>query len=522
MTVTTRVLVAARLSRINNGEQGRIDRDDADARAWAESRSDVEIVAVSEDAGVSGATSPFKRPSLGHWLTDPGALAQYDEIVASSIDRLGRSARDLQELRHWAEDNGKTIRILTPELVWPLPEGVAGATGRIIWEVLGALSQIERELIKERYANQRNALLDKGAFVGKPPWGYIVVGDKFNKSLEPDPALKPYLRGMVERAMHGDTYLSICRWLDGEGVPSASGEPWSPSSVASVLHNPALMGRRREGGKLVMKFDSLLSAPEFAALQQEFDQRPSKRGPVAADTAMLTGIIVCEKCGGPMYHHNSKTKRKDGTYSVYRSYRCKGADQAPSRCGNSIRAEDLEDWANAWFTSDGAFARTEIVEIVTERGDDHADEILEIELDLRDLDFDAPDFAERQAALLSERAGLRSLPSEPSQVIEHPTGQTVGDVWVSLDDQQRRRFLLAGGIKVCVRSNAELRKAAGYRQNPEGPAGLMLRQRMVIPRPESWGEPVEREAIYVTGDPSRIEGALASLTAGLPAYKSLT
>ena len=64
----TRVLVAARLSRVTNAEQGRIERDDAEAEAWANAQRDVEVVAVSTDAGVSGATSPFDRPSLGPWL----------------------------------------------------------------------------------------------------------------------------------------------------------------------------------------------------------------------------------------------------------------------------------------------------------------------------------------------------------------------------------------------------------------------------------------------------------------------
>ena len=120
---------------------------------------------------------------------------------------------------------------------------------------------------------------------------------------------------------------------------------------------------------------------------------------------MLTGILVCEKCGYPMYRHHSKTKRKDGTFSVYSVYRCKGADTSPSRCGNAIPLGYIEEWVNAWFTKNGTFARTEIVETITVPGDDHALDIAEIETDLRDLDFDAPDFAEQQKILLSSGRG---------------------------------------------------------------------------------------------------------------------
>ena len=86
---------------------------------------------------------------------------------------------------------------------------------------------------------------------------------------------------------------------------------------------------------------------------------------------------------------------------------------------------------------EGAVRRTEIVETITVSGNNHAEDIAEIESDIYDLDFDAPDYSQRHATLLSERARLRSLPTEPAQVIEHPTGRTVGDVWASLDDPQR-------------------------------------------------------------------------------------
>ena len=86
---STRVLVAARLSRVTDQGQSRIERDDEAAEKWATGREGCTIVAVSKDAGVSGGTSPWKRPQLGPWLTDPALIARYDEIVASSIDRLG-------------------------------------------------------------------------------------------------------------------------------------------------------------------------------------------------------------------------------------------------------------------------------------------------------------------------------------------------------------------------------------------------------------------------------------------------
>lgn len=516
----TRVVVAARLSRVQNGEQGRIERDDALAQRWAEGRGDVEIVAVSQDAGVSGAISPFDRPSLGPWLTKPALRAQYDEIVASTLDRLGRNARDLQDLRKWADKHGKSLRLLNPELTYPTPEGTAGIPHKMMWELLGVLAEAELEATRERYAAARKHLIDNGSFVGKPPWGFQVVGGSYNKSLAPDPALVPYLKRMIFLAMQGDTYINIARYLESEGAPTTSGGKWTPTSVRNILVNPALMGRRYENGNVVAKFDSLLSPTQFAALQDEIANRPGKRGPTGPDTAMLRGIAFCEKCGGPMYRHNSKSKRKDGTFSLYTVYRCKGPDTSPSRCGNAIPLKELESFVHQWFTEDGAFAGTEIMETVVTPGDDHADAIAEIDQDIRELHPGDPDYLERVTTLHGERSCLMSLPSEPATVEERPTGRTVGDVWSSITDEQRRRFMLSAEMKVYCYSNSTVRaQGDGRRQNtaagPVPAAGpMMLRNRMVIPRGADWGEPTEREIIYVTGDPSRIQGALANLLDG--------
>jgi site-specific DNA recombinase len=535
----TRVVVAARLSRVQNGEAGRIDRDDIEAQRWAEARGDVEIVGISEDAGVSGSVSPFDRPALKPWLDEKGPLIHsYDEVVASTLDRLGRSAGDLQDLRKWADRNGKTLRVLKPDLTWPAPDGTAGIPSKIMWELLGILAEAELEATKERYAAARADLIGRGSFVGKPPWGYVIVGDKFHKSLAPHPKLAPYLRKMAVLATRGDTYIDIARWLDSQAVPARNGGKWAPTSVRNVLMNPALMGRRYENGEVVAKFDSILTASQFATLQTAIGNRPGKRGPSGDDTAMLRNIIFCEKCEGPMYRHHTKTKRKDGTHSLYTVYRCNGTDTARSKCANAIRLADAEAFVNAWFTEDGAFADVEIVETVPVPGNDHSEEIAEIDRDIRDLNPGAADFLEQIATLHAERARLLALPSEPAQVVKRPTGRTVGNVWASLNDAQRRRFMLSAGLKVYCLSNATLRaRDDGRRQNPTGPA-IMLRDRMgQIPRPgqssaattpavldiapdrvpvpaPAWGsgEPVARETLYVVGDPSTIEGALSNLT----------
>ena len=87
-------------------------------------------------------------------------------------------------------------------------------------------------------------------------------------------------------------------------------------------------------------------------------------------------------------------------------------------------------------------------------------------------------------------------------MIERPTGRTVGDVWASLDDQQKRRYLLAGGIRVHVSSSAELRnKPGGWRLDPAVPL-------IAVSQLETSREIDSGEIIYVEGNPARLQGAL--------------
>jgi DNA invertase Pin-like site-specific DNA recombinase len=466
----TRVLVAARLSRVTDQGHSRIERDDQAAEKWAAGRDDCRIVAVSKDAGVSGAVSPWKRPQLGPWLTDPALLCQYDEIVASSIDRLGRSARDLHDLRAWAEDHGKVLRILSPALTWPVPPD--DLSGGIVWDVLGRVAEIERRATAKRYADMQQHLRDQGSLIGKPPWGFNVVGERYAKTIAADPRLIPYLRAMVERALRGDSLRSIAVWLDAEGVKPLHGKPWNSNTVANLLRNPALIGKRVDAkGRTLLQFDGVISPREFRQLQAALDSRPARRGPRINDAALLTGVIECDRCGRPMYRQRITKARKSGAKVTNVYYRCGGTEQSPSRCKNMVPLADIEEWLDQELAGPSVpegtlmerhpWASVEIIERAVVPGDDHAAEIAEIEAEIRDLDLDAADYDDLLRALRAERTRLKALPIEPAQVIERSTGRTVADVWKTLNAEKKRQYLTAADIKVRVMSNGALRSTPG-------------------------------------------------------------
>ena len=440
-----RVLIAARLSQ-GTGEESRIERDDLAAREWAD-RNGHDVIATSADY-VSGGTNPFEREHLGPWLTDPAKIAQWDIIVASKLDRLARSVRYLHDLQQWCDEHTKRIVVIDQRLEWPVPTGNAGFASDIQWALFGRLAQWELEIIKERYEDAKDTVRANGGYLGRPPFGFEMGSEgKYRKTLVLVRSLVPVLQGMVERALRGDTLLSIAQWLDTVAPKDAK---WNQTSVKQILKNPALKGRQYDrDGRVSYKHEGVLTSAEWDELQKAMNRGSGRRSP-ATETAMLTGSITCALCGGPMYRIKSATKRKDGTSNVNFYYRCKGLkDSEPSTCKNMVKQADIEDWLDLWFTGE-TFGGTEIVEVVTINGDGHESEIAEIAAEIRDLDLDDPKYLDKQAKLLAERKRLQEMPATPTEVREVPTGKTVGDVWASLDHAARRRYLLATGLKVMI------------------------------------------------------------------------
>lgn len=474
--VPARVLVAARLSRVVRGrDQLSIERQDESARRYAAEAGDPEPI-LAADAGVSGSVSPFKRPALGRYLTDPELLGQWDEIVASAIDRLGRNARDLADLRAFAEDHGKRITILSPRLHWPpAPDDFASG---LIWDVLARLAEIELRLTSKRYADTRAYLRERHSLIGKAPWGFRIIGTKAAKTLAPDPVKVPYLLGMIDRAIAGQTLLDIARWLDSENVKPRRGEQWEPVSVSRILRNESLYGVRKHNGSVLLRHVGVINRDRFNELQSALDAKPTRRGPTRNEPAMLSDVLYCGKCQRVMHYR----RMKGGTGGTWIGYRCDGTAREPSTCRNMITARDIESWVDQWFTTSrerGGFgyADVEIVETVNVPASGHAEEVAEIESEIRDLDLDAPDADRRFTELRAARAELLAMGTTLAHTEDRPTGVTLGEYWPTLTATEKRDYLRRAGVKVygiSVKSTVRDARAVGQDAVVIGPVNAWL------------------------------------------------
>ncbi len=129
-----------------------------DLRKMAEARQ-VKLVGEYVDRGISG--SKDRRPELDRLMTD-ARRRKFDAVWCWKFDRFARSLRHLVT----ALDEFRALRIdfLSHQ------EAVDTSTpaGRMLFQVIGAMAEFERELIRERVIAGLKRARAKGKKLGRP------------------------------------------------------------------------------------------------------------------------------------------------------------------------------------------------------------------------------------------------------------------------------------------------------------------------------------------------------------------
>ena len=102
-----------------------------------------------------------RRPQLEKMLRK---ISYEDTLKVSSHDPLARSTHDLFEITHTLEENGAQFRSLREP--WA---DTTSAMGKFLLTVFSGLSELERDLIKDRTAEGRILAQKRGVKFGRKP-----------------------------------------------------------------------------------------------------------------------------------------------------------------------------------------------------------------------------------------------------------------------------------------------------------------------------------------------------------------
>jgi DNA invertase Pin-like site-specific DNA recombinase len=108
---------------------------------------------------ISGAAEISKRTELENMLR---ALREGDIVIATKIDRIARSTRQLLQIADEIQSKGAQLKFLDNPIDTTTP------SGKLIFEVLSAISSFERELIVSRTVEGLEHARSKGKVLGRP------------------------------------------------------------------------------------------------------------------------------------------------------------------------------------------------------------------------------------------------------------------------------------------------------------------------------------------------------------------
>lgn len=117
------------------------------------------LITSYKDKGVSGKNT--ERPALQNML-DEVKKNNINCVIFTKLDRLGRSLQDLLQITNTLKEFNCDF-IVTQQQI-----DTSTAQGRLMFQVIGAFAEFEREMIKERMSSGRKKAELSGSRSGKP------------------------------------------------------------------------------------------------------------------------------------------------------------------------------------------------------------------------------------------------------------------------------------------------------------------------------------------------------------------
>jgi site-specific DNA recombinase len=224
--VRTRAVAYLRVSTDKQADHGvSLAAQRAKVEAYA-ALFDLELVAVEVDAGASAKS--LARPALDRALgmLRSGAV---DALLVVKLDRLTRSVRDLCDLVDKFFRDARWALLSVGENI-----DTRSASGRMVLNLLGVISQWEREAIGERTAVAMRHLAQQGRYTGgAAPYGYALAAD--GETLVPMADEQAVIARARQLRAAGASLRTVAASLAEEGKVSRSGRPFDAKSISNMV-----------------------------------------------------------------------------------------------------------------------------------------------------------------------------------------------------------------------------------------------------------------------------------------------
>jgi site-specific DNA recombinase len=182
-----------------------------------------ELADIIVEAGESAKS--LNRPGVQRLLAlvDSGEV---NAVIVAKLDRLTRSVKDLCELLERFERRGVALISVAESL------DTSSAAGRLVLNIMTAVSQWEREAIGERTRDALSHKRSRGERVGNIAFGFRLGSDGVH--VEPDEVEQEAL-ARICRLRDQCTLREIAEQLNEQGLRTRRGSLWRHEYVARVI-----------------------------------------------------------------------------------------------------------------------------------------------------------------------------------------------------------------------------------------------------------------------------------------------
>lgn len=203
-----------------------LEAQEAKIRAMA-AVQDLEICEFITDGGESAKS--LSRPGMERLLAlvDRGEVGT---VIIAKLDRLTRSVKDLATLLERFQKRNVGLVSVSESL------DTKSAAGRLVLNIMCAVSQWEREAIGERTREAMRHKRAKGERVGTVPFGFKLSRD--GRNLEPNEEERQVLTAIRSMRSEGCTFREVAAKLNADGMRTRTGGAWIYTSVAKLEGRP--------------------------------------------------------------------------------------------------------------------------------------------------------------------------------------------------------------------------------------------------------------------------------------------
>jgi DNA invertase Pin-like site-specific DNA recombinase len=321
---TLRAGVYARISSDDRRDELGVKRQEHNCRLLAEAKG-WEITDVYADNDRSASKEITKRPEYDRLVGDVAAR-RIDVVLVQNQERLVRKPDELEQLM-------RSLRRAGHGSFWTVTAGevrIDNTNGRTMARVKGVFDIGYAEFISEKVREKKDELAEKGlpAGGGTRPFGYDV--DKVTVRA----AEAKLIREAASRILAGATLNAVVKDWNQRDVTTVTGAVWTPNVLRLILSSPRVAGLRSHRGEVVGQaaWPAILKRDQWDALVRLFAERTG-RPTDSTNRRLLTGLLVCGRCGQPMWAGMNNGKP---------TYACVRREGRPG-CFLSIDGGQLED-----------------------------------------------------------------------------------------------------------------------------------------------------------------------------------